>query len=130
MKTEAVRGHLDGLLLAALEDGPLHGYAIITAVQERSGGVLELRTGTVYPALNRLERLGLLAGDWQSVGERRRRCYALTGAGRRTLADERTGWRQFTAAIGAVLDPSTPTGNTPAAGGPASLGPARHRPAT
>ncbi|MEU7318513.1 helix-turn-helix transcriptional regulator [Streptomyces sp. NPDC007083] len=104
MKTEAVRGHLDGLLLAALEDGPLHGYAIITAVQERSGGVLELRTGTVYPALNRLERLGLLASDWQSLGERRRRCYSLTEAGRRTLADERTAWREFTAAIGAVFE--------------------------
>ncbi|MBQ0868033.1 PadR family transcriptional regulator [Streptomyces smyrnaeus] len=116
MKTEAVRGHLDGLLLAVLEPGPLHGYAIITAVQERSGGALELRTGTVYPALKRLERLGLLAGDWQSTGERRRRCYTLTDAGRRTLAEERTAWREFTEAIGAVLE-------TPAR-------PARIRPAT
>jgi DNA-binding PadR family transcriptional regulator len=120
MKTEAVRGHLDGLLLAVLEPEPLHGYAIITAVQERSGGALELRTGTVYPALNRLERLGLLASDWQSVGERRRRCYRLTDAGRRTLADERTAWQEFTTAIGAVL-------GTPAAPGTTH---ARIRPAT
>nr|WP_180218568.1 helix-turn-helix transcriptional regulator [Streptomyces albus] len=104
---------MDGLLLSVLEPGPLHGYAIITAVQERSGGALELRTGTVYPALNRLERLGLLESDWQSVGERRRRRYTLTDAGRRALADERSAWREFTAAIGAVLD-----------------GPARTRPAT
>jgi PadR family transcriptional regulator len=104
MKAEAVRGHLDGLLLAVLEQGPLHGYAIITAVQQRSGGALELRTGTIYPALNRLERLGLLSSSWQSVGERRRRCYELTDAGRRSLAGERTAWREFTEAIGSVLN--------------------------
>lgn len=106
MRTDAVRGHLDGLLLSALEAGPLHGYAIITAVQERSDGVLELRKGTVYPALNRLERLGLLRSDWQALGERRRRCYELTDAGRRALSEERTSWREFTAAIGSVLDPA------------------------
>jgi len=110
MRTDAVRGHLDGLLLAVLEAGPLHGYAIIAAVQERSAGVLELRTGTTYPALNRLERLGLLAGSRQSVGERQRRCYELTDAGRRTLADERTAWREFTSAIGAIMDPAPTPG--------------------
>ncbi|MFF7453490.1 PadR family transcriptional regulator [Kitasatospora sp. NPDC008115] len=112
MRQDAVRGHLDGLLLAVLESGPLHGYAIITAVQQRSGGALELRTGTIYPALNRLERVGLLAGSWQSAGERRRRCYELTEAGRRTLAGERTAWQEFTAAIGSVLNPVTPPGAT------------------
>ncbi|MET9776571.1 helix-turn-helix transcriptional regulator [Streptomyces sp. NPDC006367] len=106
MKADAVRGHLDGLLLAVLEEGPLHGYAIIAAVQQRSGGVLELRTGTIYPALNRLERLGLLSSSWQSSGERRRRCYELTDAGRHFLAGERSAWSEFTAAIGAVLDPA------------------------
>lgn len=105
MRGDAVRGHLDGLLLAVLESGPLHGYAIITAVQERSGGALELRKGTIYPALNRLERLGLLRSDWESAGERRRRRYELTDAGRRSLAAERTAWSEFTAAIGAVLNP-------------------------
>lgn len=105
MKTDAVRGHLDGLLLSVLESGPLHGYAIITAVQERSNGALELRKGTIYPALNRLERLGLLRSVWDAVGERRRRCYELTDAGRRSLAKERTSWREFTAAISAVLEP-------------------------
>ncbi len=100
-----MRGHLDGLLLAVLEQGPLHGYAIIAAVQERSGGVLELRTGTIYPALQRLERLGLLRSSWDAVGERRRRCYELTEAGRRSLEEERTAWREFTTAIGSVLNP-------------------------
>ncbi|HET6859380.1 MAG TPA: helix-turn-helix transcriptional regulator [Streptomyces sp.] len=106
MKTDAVRGHLDGLLLAVIEPGPLHGYAIIAAVQGRSGGVLELRTGTIYPALNRLERIGLLRSTWQSVGERRRRCYELTDAGRHALAGERSAWSEFTTAIGSVLNPA------------------------
>ncbi|CAM5287801.1 hypothetical protein SNARM312S_03901 [Streptomyces narbonensis] len=83
MKADAVRGHLDGLLLAVLEQGPLHGYAIITAVQQRSGGVLELRTGTIYPALQRLERVGLLSSSWQSSGVRvMARRPATTTAGR------------------------------------------------
>lgn len=107
MKADAVRGHLDGLLLAVLEPGPLHGYAIITAVMNRSGGALELRTGTIYPALKRLERLGLLTSSWESIGERRRRCYRLTDDGRRSLAGERADWRRFTAAIGAVLNPGS-----------------------
>ncbi|MFE5239871.1 MULTISPECIES: PadR family transcriptional regulator [unclassified Streptomyces] len=112
MKADAVRGHLDGLLLAVLEQGPLHGYAIIAAVQRRSGGVVELRTGTIYPALNRLERTGLLSSSWESVGERRRRCYELTEEGRRTLAGERTAWDEFTTAIGSVLNPAAPPGIT------------------
>ncbi|MGW4217188.1 PadR family transcriptional regulator [Streptomyces bacillaris] len=108
MRQDAVRGHLDGLLLAVLEPAPLHGYAIITAVQQRSGGELELRTGTIYPALNRLERLGLLRSSWEAEGGRKRRCYALTDAGARFLAAERTAWQDFTAAIGAVLNPVSP----------------------
>ncbi|MFJ6671424.1 PadR family transcriptional regulator [Actinosynnema sp. NPDC091369] len=109
MKADAVRGHLDAMLLAVLEPGPRHGYAIITAVQQRSGGALELRTGTVYPALNRLERLGLLRSRWQPVADRPRRCYELTAAGRRGLADARSTWQEFTATVGAVLAPA-PTG--------------------
>ncbi|MFI0740318.1 PadR family transcriptional regulator [Streptomyces sp. NPDC021100] len=110
MRQNAVRGHLDGLLLAVLETGPLHGYAIITAVQRRSNGMLELRTGTIYPALNRLERLGFLRSTWEADGERRRRRYELTDAGRHTLAAERTAWREFTTAIGSVLNPAARPG--------------------
>jgi DNA-binding PadR family transcriptional regulator len=113
MRTDAVRGHLDGLLLAVLEDGPAHGYAIITELQRRSGGALALPTGTVYPALNRLERLGLLASSWESAGGRRRRRYRLTDTGRRALTGERSAWREFTAAIGSVLDPAGPFGPAP-----------------
>jgi PadR family transcriptional regulator PadR len=109
MKPDPVRGHLGGLLLAAVEREPLHGYAIITAVRLRSGGALELRTGTIYPALNRLERLGLVRSVWTAEGGRRRRSYEITEAGRRSLADERSAWQAFTASIGSVLDPAPGT---------------------
>ena len=105
MKPDALRGHLDALLLAVLESGPQHGYAIIEALQERSDGALSLPTGTVYPALRRLERAGHVAGTWSTVGGRERRTYELTDAGRRVLAAERSAWREFTATITSVLSP-------------------------
>ena len=106
MKADALRGHLDALLLAVLDDGPRHGYAIIEALQDRSGGELALPTGTVYPALRRLERAGYVESAWSTVGGRERRTYRLTNAGRRVLADERAAWRDFTTVISAVLKPS------------------------
>src|SRR5690349_22694226 len=78
MRPELLKGHLDALLLAVLEPGPQHGYAVIEALRAGSDGALELPTGTVYPALHRLERAGLIASDWQTVGGRRRRAYHLT----------------------------------------------------
>jgi len=66
MRAEALKGHLDGLLLAALEPGPLHGYAVIEQLRAGSGGRIDLPTGTVYPALHRLERAGLVRSRWSS----------------------------------------------------------------
>jgi PadR family transcriptional regulator, regulatory protein PadR len=109
MKPAAVHGHLDGLILAVIEDGPLHGYAIIEALQARSGGALDLPTGTIYPALRRLERAALLSGSWSTVGGRERRTYTLTRAGRHALATQRTEWSEFTAVVEAVLRPATGT---------------------
>jgi DNA-binding PadR family transcriptional regulator len=106
MKADALRGHLDALLLAVLDDEPRHGYAIIEALQERSGGVLNLPTGTVYPALRRLERTGLVHSSWSTVGGRERRTYQLTPAGRGALSSERTAWQEFTSTIGNVLQPA------------------------
>jgi PadR family transcriptional regulator, regulatory protein PadR len=110
MKADALRGHLDALLLAVLDDEPRHGYAIIEALQERSGGVLNLPTGTVYPALRRLERAGLVQSAWSTVAGRERRTYQLTPDGRRSLSDERGAWREFSETIGAVLTPRPATG--------------------
>ena len=105
MRPDAVRGHLDGLILSVLEDGPRHGYAIIEALQARSGGALDLPTGTVYPALRRLERSGRLSGSWSTVGGRERRTYTLTRAGRHALARQRDEWTEFAAVVEAVLRP-------------------------
>jgi PadR family transcriptional regulator, regulatory protein PadR len=106
MRAETLKGHLDGILLAVLEPGPLHGYAIMEALRVRSGGQVDLPTGTVYPALHRLERAGLVAGSWSQVGGRQRRVYQLTPAGRRALDTERGSWRDFSAVVSALLQPA------------------------
>ena len=94
------------MLLAALEPGPRHGYAIMEALRAGSGGQFDLPTGTVYPALRRLERAGLVTGTWSESGGRRRRVYELTPGGRRMLDAERGTWRQFSAAVTALLEPA------------------------
>ena len=103
MRAEVLRGHLDLLLLATLAAGPAHGYRLVDVLRERSGGAFDLSEGTVYPALYRLERAGLLSSRWASVGGRRRRVYSLTRKGRRALADQRRDWASFSAAIEGVV---------------------------
>jgi DNA-binding PadR family transcriptional regulator len=107
-----LKGHLDALLLAVLEPGPQHGYAVIEAVRVGSRGALDLPTGTVYPALHRLETAKLIAGSWSVVDGRRRRTYRLTPAGRRRLSADRGAWREFAAAVTAIVErtpwPATP----------------------
>ena len=104
---QALKGHLDVLLLAALEDGPQHGYAVKEALREGSGGRFDLPTGTVYPALHRLERAGLIASTWSIVDGRRRRTYRLTPKGRRSLSADRADWREFAAAVTNLLERRT-----------------------
>jgi PadR family transcriptional regulator, regulatory protein PadR len=104
MRAEELKGHLDAVLLAALEDGPRHGYAVIETLRQSTGGQLDLPTGTIYPALRRLEHAGLIAGSWSVVGGRRRRTYRLTAAGNRALAGKRADWRDFSAVISAALE--------------------------
>jgi PadR family transcriptional regulator PadR len=107
VKPDVLRGHLDGMVLSVLEGEPLHGYAVMEALQQRSGGTLDLPTGTLYPALRRLERAGHLHSEWSTVGGRRRRTYRLTATGERMLADERTEWRAFAALVDGVLRSAT-----------------------
>lgn len=112
MNPAELKGHLDALLLATLEAGPQHGYAIKEALRERSAGRIDLPTGTVYPALHRLERAGLIRSRWSTVSGRRRRSYELTAAGRRALGHQRASWRDFSATVSALLEgrpaPATP----------------------
>src|SRR5947207_13500614 len=92
------------LLLAALEGGPRHGYAVKEALREGSGGRFDLPTGTIYPALHRLEQAGLIAGSWSVVAGRRRRLYQLTAAGAGALSGKRANWRDFAAMMSAALE--------------------------
>ena len=102
MNRERIKGHLDLLLLSVLAAGPAHGYAIISALRERSEGTFDLPEGTIYPALHRLEDAGLLSSAWADGDGRRRRVYALTSAGATALAAERTEWRRFAHGVRAV----------------------------
>ena len=103
-EAQALKGHLDVLLLAALEDGPRHGYAVKEALRAGSGGRFDLPTGTIYPALHRLEQARLIAGSWSTVDGRRRRTYRLTPAGVRRLHADRSNWHGFAAAVTALLE--------------------------
>jgi PadR family transcriptional regulator PadR len=103
MNRERIKGHLDLLLLSVLAAGPAHGYAIISALRERSDGTFDLPEGTIYPALHRLEDAGLLSSSWAAGDGRRRRVYALTSAGATALAAEQTEWRRFATGVVAVL---------------------------
>jgi DNA-binding PadR family transcriptional regulator len=98
-----VTGYLDPVVLAVVATGPLHGYAIIEELRTRSGGELDLPEGTVYPALHRLERRGLLKSAWSRGEGRRRRVYRLTTRGRRELEERAREWRTFARVVEGVL---------------------------
>ncbi|MFB7677887.1 PadR family transcriptional regulator [Kitasatospora purpeofusca] len=103
MKAENLRGNLEGMLLSVLEPGAQHGYAVIEELKRRSGDAINLPTGTVYPALHRLEAAGLVGSEWGVHNGRRRRNYFLTTAGRRALDDKRTAWREISSVISVVM---------------------------
>jgi PadR family transcriptional regulator PadR len=103
MNRERLKGNLDLLVLSVLAAGPAHGYVIITALRERSGGTFDLPEGTVYPALHRLEDSGLLGSSWAEGEGRKRRVYGITDKGAAALAAEQREWRQFANGVQAVL---------------------------
>jgi PadR family transcriptional regulator, regulatory protein PadR len=103
MRGESLKGHLDLLILAVLSQGPLHGYAVIEELRARSDDVFDLPEGTVYPALHRLEKAGLLTSSWSGASGRRRRTYDLTRDGRAALVSGRSSWADFSSAVTSVL---------------------------
>jgi len=104
MEAEMLKGHLDAIVLAVLESGPAHGYAIIEAIRSRSGGTFDLPEGTIYPALHRLEQAALLSSTWTTPPNgRRRRVYALTRNGSARLAEGRKAWSRFAKAVDSSL---------------------------
>jgi len=106
MGTDALKGHLEMLLLAALQNGAAHGYGLINDLKLRSEGVFDLQEGTIYPALHRLENSGLVESEWSVQNGRRRRVYMLTGRGRRTLEEKASAWLSFSRATTRTLEPA------------------------
>ena len=90
MPNDALGGQLDPLILATIAEEPAHGYAMLQRLKQRSGGTFDLAEGTVYPALHRLERDGLLTSSWSTESGRRRRIYRITKAGHSALEARRT----------------------------------------
>jgi PadR family transcriptional regulator, regulatory protein PadR len=106
-RTEILQGTLDMLILQVLHWGPRHGYALSKVIRTNSGEILRVDTGSLYPALHRLERKGWIAAEWkQSEIGPRLRVYRLTKSGRKQLIAERSRWAQITEAIAGVLNPA------------------------
>ena len=103
-QSDALRGSLDLLVLKTLSLEPMHGWGISQRVQQISDGVLEVNQGSLYPALQRLEKGGLITSEWGTTDHNRRaRYYRLTTAGRQALGAELESWRRFAAGLEAVL---------------------------
>ena len=99
-------GTLDILILQALTQGPMHGYAVGRHLHDRSGGILDLEEGVLYPALYRLHRKKLIKGEWgETETGRRARFYSLTRKGRASLKSERARWEEHIQVVQAVLNP-------------------------
>lgn len=102
--TDALRGSLDLLVLKTLSLAPMHGWGISQRVQQISDGVLEVNQGSLYPALQRLEKQGMITSAWGTTDNNRQaRYYELTSAGRRALDHELASWRRFSAGLETVL---------------------------
>lgn len=104
-----LKGSSDSLLLCLLEQQPMYGYQIIKELETRSQGYFKFKEGTLYPALHRLEKAGLLLGKWQMLSNGRpRRYYYITAKGRSKLAMERTQWQDFLNAMNLIIQPASP----------------------
>ena len=101
--TEVKRGSAEMLILALVEDRPRHGYEIAKLIDQRSLGVLQFNVASLYPMLYRLEKRGFITGRWiEKRGERRRRFYKLTPAGKKILSTQRQAWKEFFTALDRV----------------------------
>lgn len=105
-RVELLQGTLDLLILRTLLAGPAHGHAVAKHIQRTSEDLLQVETGSLYPALHRLEAKGWIAASWDlSDRGKRARFYRLTALGRKQLGVEQSKWEAFTRAIGLILNP-------------------------
>jgi DNA-binding PadR family transcriptional regulator len=103
MKVDQTGGQLDMLLLAALAQGPVHGYGVIARLRDDSGGIFAMPEGTIYPALHRLEAAGFVASNDEFVSGKRRRTYALTETGAARLDARRAEWTAFSTVVSRMI---------------------------
>jgi transcriptional regulator len=104
-RIELLQGTLDMLILKTLQWGPQHGYGISQALRNRSGEVLQVETGSLYPALHRMARQKWIAAEWRQTEQNQRaRFYRITAEGRRQLANDRSKWDAMVAAIASILE--------------------------
>jgi PadR family transcriptional regulator PadR len=107
MQFDLLQGTLDMLILRTLAGDAMHGWGIAQRIEQMSGAVLKVNQGSLYPALYRLERQGLIDAEWgASENNRRAKYYKLTRAGRKRLAEEASQWERLSAAIAQVMTPS------------------------
>ena len=111
VRLELLQGTLDLLILQTLQWGPQHGYAIGHTIRAQSSEALQVETGSLYPALHRLQKQGWVKSEWQLTDAKQRaKFYRLTPAGKKQLLRERSKWEQLVAAIGGVLNPGPERG--------------------
>jgi PadR family transcriptional regulator len=102
---ELKKGSAELIVLALVEHRARHGYEISQVIEERSEGTVRFRVASLYPLLYRLEKRGWISGKWvEKAGQRRRRYYRITAAGRKVLAAQRSGWGRFVAAVNRIAE--------------------------
>ena len=107
-RRELMKGSVDSLLLCLIGQQPMYGYQILKEIEARSQGYFKFKEGTLYPALHRLERAGLIRGKWQMLPSgRQRRYYHLTDKGLRILITKRSQWQDFLAAMNLIIQPAS-----------------------
>ncbi len=110
-RMELLQGTLDVLILRTLVSGPAHGHAIAKHIQRTSEDLLQIETGSLYPALHRLEAKGWISASWQlSDKGKRAKYYSLTSQGRKQLVSEQSKWDAFSRAVGLILKPGSQEG--------------------
>jgi transcriptional regulator len=110
-RIELLQGTLDMLILQTLRPGPRHGYGVSQAIRAGSDDLLQVETGSLYPALHRLEKRGWIKSEWgTSENKQRAKYYQLTAAGKKQLATEHSRWKQMSAAIAGLMNPKKSEG--------------------
>ena len=105
---ELLKGNTDSFLLCLINHQPMYGYQIIKELGKRSNGYFQFKEGTIYPALHRLEKAGLVQGKWQQLpGGQERRYYYITQKGQKALAERLTVWQDFATAVALIMQPAT-----------------------